>query len=207
MKEKAYLLMGHSTLRSPVSRKVPSGVTLVLMAKCGRQFNKNNKFRDMLKNNKSINEYLKHNENKNVYKSGNNYTNQKVKLTVQNGLPHGLFNLPINIRAANYRFSYVKEEPKISEVLNIVKRRGGGVVIGMFCRGTPGIRKLRSGVKTVANLNVRKGQRGPFGSPYNGLLRERKRIKSETAKPLHHTYTRKGSPSQPSRPLLNYGNL
>ena len=204
MKEKAWILMGHSTLRSPVTRKVPSGVTLVLMAKCGRQFNKNNKFRNMLMSNKNINNYLKHNNNKNVYKSGNNYTNQIVKLNIQNGLPHGLFNLPINIRAANYRFSYATGQPKISKVLDNVKRRGGGVVIGMFCRGTPGIRKLRSGVKTVANLNIRKGQRGPFGSPYNRILQERKRIKSETAKPLHYTYTRKGSPS---RPLLNYGNL
>jgi len=195
--------MGHSTLSSPVNRVVPNGITLVLMAKCGRQFNKNNNFHKTFKNEQLINKYLEHNTNKNVYKSGNKYTNQYIQLETNNGLPHGLFNLPINIRAANYRFSGIRGRPRISNVLDKVKK---GVVIGMFCRGTPGVRKLRSGVKTVGNLNVRKGQRGPFGSPYNRILQKRKRIKSATVKPLHHTYTRKGSPTQ-SRALLNYGNL
>ena len=200
MKEKAWLLMGHSTLSSPVTKVVPPGVTLVLMAKCGRQFNKNNEFHKTLKSNQLINEYLKTNTNKNVYTSGNEYTNQFVQLETNNGLPHGLFQLPINIRAAQYRHSYIKGRPRISNVLSKVK----GVVIGMFCRGTPGVRKLRSGVKTVGNLNVRKSQKGPFGFPYNTLLAERKLIKAATKKPLKHVYSRIGTQGPPP---LNYGNL
>jgi hypothetical protein len=203
MKEKAWLLMGHSTLSSPVTKVVPPGVTLVLMAKCGRQFNKNNKFHKTLKSNNLINKYLEQNTNKNVYTSGNEYTNQFVQLETNNGLPHGLFQLPINIRAAQYRHSYIKGRPRISNVLSKV---GNGVVIGMFCRGTPGVRKLRSGVKTVLNLNVRKSQKGPFGSVYNRLLAERKRIKAATKKPLKHVYSRIGTQAS-QRQVLNYGNL
>jgi hypothetical protein len=203
MKEKAWLLMGHSTLSSPVTKVVPPGVTLVLMAKCGRQFNKDNKFHKTLKSNNLINKYLEHNTNKNVYGSGNEYTNQFVQLETDNGLPHGLFQLPVNIRAAQYRHSYIKGRPRIS---NVLAKVGSGVVIGMFCRGTPGVRKLRSGVKTVLNLNVRKGQKGPFGSLYNRLLSERKRIKAATKKPTKRVYVRPGT-KVPQRQVLNYGNL
>ena len=135
---KTWILMGHSTLHSPVTRKVPKGVTLVLMAKCGRQFVANNNFREAFKSNNLINEYLELNTNKNVYTSGNKYTNQFVQLEIGNNLPHGLCKLPMNIRAANYRLSNIKGRPKISNALKTVKNPGGGVLIGMFCRGTPG---------------------------------------------------------------------
>jgi hypothetical protein len=202
MKEKAWVLMGHSTLENPVTRKVPKGVTLVLMTKCGRQFNQNNKFHQIFKKNNLINKYLTTTKTKNVFTNGNNYTNQFVQLETNNGLPHGLYNLPTNIRSANYRFSYARGRPRISNVLTIVKDRGGGVVFGMFCRGTPGVKKLRSGVKTVGNLSIRKGQKGPFGSPYNKILENRKSIKSKTIRSKTHTYTRKVNNS-----ALNYGNF
>ncbi len=188
MKEKSWVLMGHSTLRSPTTKKVPRNVTLVLMSKCGRQFNKNDTFHKIFKSDSLINKYLEHNKNKNVYESGNNYTNQFVQLETNNGLPHGLYSLPTNIRSVDYRFSEIRGRPKISNVLKTVKDRGGGVVIGMFCRGTPGVHKVRSGLKTVGNLRISKGQKGPFGSPYNEILRSRKNIKSKTIKARKHTF-------------------
>jgi len=204
MKETSWILMGHSTLQSPVTKKVPKGVTLILMAKCGRQFNKNNNFHKTFKSNNLINKYLENNTNKNVYTNGNNYTNQFVQLETENNLPHGLFKLPINIRAANYRLSTIKGRPRISNALEKVHNLGGGVVFGMFCRGTPGVRKTQSGVKTVGgNIIVRKGQKRSFGSPYNELLNIRKKIKLATVHPTKNTYKRKGS----TRKVLNYGNL
>jgi hypothetical protein len=149
----------------------------------------------MFKRNNLINKYLEHNKNKNVYLSGNKYTNQFVQLEINNGIPHGLFNLPVNIRAARYVSSQIKGRPRIS---NVLERVGPGVVIGMFCRGTPGVSKLRSGLKTVGTRTIKKGEQY-----YNEALALRRQIKGATMRPKTHVYKRKNIQLQ----TLNYGNF
>jgi len=207
-KEKAWALLGHSSLSTPAVKRVPNGVTLVLLAKCGRQFNVNNRFRRIFKNDKKITRYLAHNKSKNVYTSGNKYTNQIVYLESNNTMPHGLVTLPMNIRAIHNHNTFVRGSVKISNAINIVKNRGGGILFGMFCRGTPGVRKTVSGLKTFlpgkkSQMVFRKGNMVNNGTMYKEIMNVRHIMKKKTVKPSKHKYTRKTI----NRPVLNYGNL
>jgi len=199
-KEPMWALLGHSKLNSPSWSRVPRGTTLVLLAKCGRQFDANNRFKRIFKSENKIAKYLSHNKSKNVYTSGNKYTNQVVHMNAVNNLPHGLVTLPRNISGIHNQNSLVRGSIRVSNALNIIKNRGGGVLFGMFCRGTPGVRKVRSGHKTLlGRLNVKKGN--TIVKPYNQVMNIRKLIKSKTMKPHKHKYTLK---SVPRRMVLNY---
>ena len=198
-----YALLGHSRINNTNVKKVPKGVTLVLLAKCGRQFNANNKFHAIFKNNKKINKFLEFNTNKEVYPSGSNYTNQVVRLESLNTMPHGLVTLPINIRAISNHNSIARGNVKISNALSIINRKGGGIMFGVFCRGTPNVYKVASGRKIISKrLVVTKGQKGPFGS-YNNVLKKRKEIKNRVVRATHRVYKR--PITKPN--VLNYGNF
>ena len=204
-----YALLGHSRINRVNVKKVPNGTTLVLLAKCGRQFNKNNKFEKIFKNQNKINNYLGNQmQNKNVYTAGSSYTNQVIHLSALNNLPHGLIQLPTNIHTIRNSNSLAHGNIKISNALQIIKDKGGGIMFGVFCRGTKGVRKLNSGVKILFykkphQLIIKKGQKGPFGPIYNKVLRKRKEIKKLVKTAPFKTYmVPKKSPVK-----LNYGNF
>ena len=205
-KEKAWALLGHSSLSTTAVERVPAGVTLVLLAKCGRQFNANNRFHRIFKNNNKITKYLAHNKTKNVYTSGDRYTNQFIQMEKNNEISHGLVSLPINIRAIHNYNSIARGRIKISNAVNIIKNKGGGVLFGMFCRGTPGVRKTKNGEKTLLKQKViLKGNNVNNGTIYREIMNVRHIIKNKTIKPAKHKYKRKTIPIHNS--VLNYGNL
>ena len=102
-------------------------------------------------NNSAINKYLANTSNKNIHLENNKYTNQLVHLNANNNIPHGLVQLPRNIRAIHGPDSLMHGTVKISDALKIVHNKGGGVVFGMFCRGTRGTLKTGPGKKVLLN--------------------------------------------------------
>ena len=157
-------------------------------------------------NNSAINKYLANTSNKNIHLENNKYTNQLVHLNANNNIPHGLVQLPRNIRAIHGPDSLMHGTVKISDALKIVHNKGGGVVFGMFCRGTRGTLKTGPGKKVLLNEKViLKGLKGPHGSPFNNLLKTRKNIKGRVIKPkAPKSYKRRVVTKAPA---LNYGNF
>jgi hypothetical protein len=125
-------------------------------------------------------------------------------MEANNKIPHGLVSLPINIRAIHNHNSIIRGNVKISNAVNIIKNKGGGVLFGMFCRGTPGVIKTKNGQKTLLQKKViLKGNNVNNGTIYKEIMNIRHIIKNKTIKPAKHKYKRKTIYSS----VLNYGNF
>lgn len=144
--------MGHSEITHNFQnkmKKVPDNLVLVFTTKCGTAFSENTFFRPILKNTRIMNNYLKSsNTFKNVHIGGSEYADQLIKMphiSEQKGIPHGVYNLPINIQSINRPpvlfNAKSNQEVRLSTILKFLSRKvqtGTGIVFGLFCRSIEG---------------------------------------------------------------------
>ncbi len=185
-------MLGHSSTSKRVeTRKVPFGVTLVLLSSCLMFFNNDVAMMDAFKNQTSLNKFLEPLQNTNsanvkrlkgvreIYHGGDEYPEHHITMPKENrGMLHGVYNLPRNfktVRRNNAMFNTRNNESTmLSGVLDKVSRGGGGVVFGAFCRSLPGVVSLStwgagSSPDTV-RLGLAKRKFGKGGlSTYMGL--------------------------------------
>ena len=157
---KRYLILGHSGINyANANRVVPRGVRLVFLSQCGKSYTKNWYHHTIFKNKNKTNNFLMSNK-VTFYEPGTRYRNQEVQMPeVNNAHPallHGIYKLPVNMERGNRKPSYVNKGKtmhysrplngknnlsrgastmRISSILDMISKKGGGTVIGAFCRG------------------------------------------------------------------------
>ena len=152
---KRYVVLGHSGIvNTNKDEIVPPGVRLVFLSECGYTYTRNWEHGSILKNKSLTRNFLLSNKVQH-YEPGNKYRDQQINMPKKNtaSLLHGIYRLPVNLmrknrlpkslngtyftRPINNRnnLSRGKESIPLSKILRNVSNKGGGTVIGIFCRG------------------------------------------------------------------------
>lgn len=150
---KRYVVLGHSSIsKNNTNKIVPEKVHLVFLGQCGHSYSRNHVHGPIFKNSSKTTNFL-HSKNVNFYEPGAHYRNQVIEMPRLNleKLMHGIYRLPVNILRKNLpkrnnkwnptrprngsNLSKGREEAPLSNILNNISKKGGGTVIGVFCRG------------------------------------------------------------------------
>lgn len=155
----AYAVLGHSgTNMNGTIRVVPPNVTLVFLTACLRVYQENNIVLPMFKNKTSLNSFFNNikptNSNyvqsikriREVYPPNRPYLDYSISMPTTNKMLHGVYNLPRNFNTQNRSNALFGTNKKgsitLSDVLQHVSERGGGVVFASICRSVPGVLSL-----------------------------------------------------------------
>ena len=156
---KRYVVLGHSAIKTTDTNKtVPEKVHLVFLGQCGHSYSKDHLHGPIFKSRSRTSNFL-HSKNVNFYEPGAQYRNQVVEMPRFNRekLMHGIYKLPVNMLRKNLpkrrnawfntrprngsNLSGGQEEKALSNILNNISKKGGGTVIGVFCRGFGNVTK------------------------------------------------------------------
>jgi hypothetical protein len=148
----SFVVMGHSEITHNFQnkiKKVPPNLVLVFTTQCGTAFSENTFFRPILMNKAKMNNYLKSNTFKNIHVGGSEYADQLIGMphvSEPKGIPHGVYNLPMNIKNINRPpvlfNTKSNQRVHLSTILKFLSRRiepgKTGIVFGLFCRSIEG---------------------------------------------------------------------
>jgi len=194
---KRYVILGHSKIS--VQNKdeiVPKGVRLVLLGQCGHVYSKNWEHAPILRSTNRTNNFLNSNKVQ-FYNAGNTYRNQVVNMPLKNehSLLHGVYHLPVNMLQPRKCIKYNRnkcvehstrplpgsktrnlsrgsESARVSQILKAMSNKGGGTIIGIFCRGFENVAKSNTtnrGTRKAANKRNRATQvNSNYGTKYLG---------------------------------------
>jgi hypothetical protein len=156
---KRYVVLGHSVIsKNNTNKTVPEKVHLVFLGQCGHSYSRDHVHGPIFKSRSRTTNFL-HSKNVNFYEPGAHYRNQVIEMPRLNRekLMHGIYKLPVNMLRKNLpkrrnawfntrprngsNLSGGQEEKALSNILNNISKKGGGTVIGVFCRGLGNVTK------------------------------------------------------------------